>query len=341
MGTLTDRVLAQTPEAAALHPDQREDLRRDMAALEYDTEMLLHALAALRTGAWDGPDPTDHGAGPGGAQRQLMQTALYGADQALPRIEAIRALALHGLRTHHGASHEDIARMLGVSRATAQARWRAIEAKKPPMWHWALGDTETSDDVCDGESVGIIVQLPRGSSQVLVFDRARFPWGVAGPAGHVRPHGTLTRQPGIPDQPAHRAAAVAELAEEVGLQADPRDLEHIAHGRMNNRCRRSPMGETHAHWWNIYRLTRWSGRPRIGEDEVKNLRWVDVTEIHTLAHRTLALAQGRITPEEFRADPGAEPAWVRWWRDARMVLMSEDELAAIEALAAAGPQNED
>src|SRR5699024_8561325 len=149
------------------------------------------------------------------------------------RAEAIRAWALHGLRVHHQASHGEIADMLGVARSTAQSRWNQIEKRRPDLWEWARGTDQDSSDVCDGESVGVIPEDDQG--RVLIAARTITPWGAACPAGHGEGHGHPAPKPGQPDQPVHRAAAVGELSEEVGLRARTEDLELVAHGWRYNR----------------------------------------------------------------------------------------------------------
>src|SRR5699024_10570369 len=219
------------------------------------------------------------------------------------RIEALRAWALHGLRTHHGASHAEIADMLGVARSTAQSRWNQIEKRRPEKWNWARGTTGDDFDVCDGESVGVIPEDEQG--RVLIGDRTTTPWGAACPAGHGEGHGHPAPKPGEPDQPAHRAAAVGELGEEFGLRAATEALELVAHGWRANRCGRElkpgTTAETAGHWWNVYRVKQWSSTVRTAEDEVTNARWCSPAQLQELVDRTTDLAHGRITENEFRA----------------------------------------
>ena len=337
----TENALAQSPELDALPEAARDSVRRDATSLENDASSLIWALIALRTGQWDQRDTTDHGdhTVPGAAQRQLMQTTLHSADHLLPRIEALRAWALHGLRTHHQASHGEIADMLGVPRSTAQDRWRALERKRPALWDWARGIDQDSSDVCDGESVGVIPEDDQG--RVLIADRTITPWGAACPAGHGEGHGYPAPKPGEPDQPVHRAAAVGELGEEVGLRARPEDLELVAHGWRANRCGRElkpgVTAATAGHWWNIYRVRRWSGDVVEAPDEVAHARWCTPAELQELVDRTVARAHGRITDEEFRRRPGIEPVWVRWLRDAGYVRVANTDLETVEALAETPP----
>jgi len=68
------------------------------------------------------------------------------------------------------------------------------------------------ENLCDNKSVGVIVQNDGGD--ILLLHRARFPFGMAPPAGHIDDHGS-------PEQ-----AAVTEVFEEVGLTL-PIDLSLI------------------------------------------------------------------------------------------------------------------
>lgn len=328
--------------AAILAPEDDHFLRLDGRGLENGILTLLFALADIRAGRWDQSDDTDFGdhTVPGAGQRQLMQNTLLAADELLPRVEALRAWALHGLRTHHGASHGEIADMLGVPRSTAQARWRQIEneKKRPAKWDWARG-IEDNSDVCDTESVGVIVENAAG--EILVADRTITPWGTACPAGHAEGHGHPTPKPGKPDQPVHRAAATGELDEEVGLQVTAEELELVAHGWRDNRCgRHLRPGAPAGHWWNIYRWRvsqGWDGELRLAPDEVANARWLNPLQLQELVERTIDLAHGRLTAEEFRTRPGAEPVWVRWWRDAGYIRIASHDLEVIEELASTPP----
>ena len=341
MSEHTDHLFAQSPEIQALPAHERAVLRTDANGLHTAATDLTWALIAIRTGQWDTPDETDHGehTAPGAGQRQLMQRALYSAEDLINSAEAIRAWALHGLRTHHGASHAEIADMLGVARSTAQSRWNQIERKRPALWDWARGTGEEDSDVCDGESVGVIGEDEQG--RILIGDRTTTPWGAACPAGHGEGHGHPAPKPGQPDQPAHRAAAVGELAEEFGLRAEPGGLELVAHGWRKNRCGRElkpgVTAETAGHWWNVYRVKRWSGTVRTAEDEVTNARWCTPGELQELVERTIDLARGRVSEAEFRTRPGLEPVWVRWLRDAGYIRISTADLQAVEVLAQTPP----
>ncbi|MFE6449640.1 NUDIX domain-containing protein [Nocardiopsis dassonvillei] len=330
-----DPALAQT-----LTPEEIDFLRVDARSLANDADTLVLALIDIRAGRWDQRDTTDYGPheGPGAGQRQRMQNALLAADELLPRAEALRAWALHGLHEHHGASHTEIAAMLGVARATASSRWRALERKRPGMWDWARGIEEDSD-VCDTESVGVIVEDHQG--RILIADRTITPWGAACPAGHAEGHGLPAPRPGVPDQRAHRAAAVGELAEEVGLHVAAEELELVAHGWRDNRCGRRLRPEAPAgHWWNVYRWRAprdWSGDLRLAPDEDANARRCAPDDLQELVSRTIDHAHGRLTEAEFRSRPGIEPVWVQWLRDAGYVRVATVDLDAIEALAATPP----
>ena len=338
MSTHPDAHIDADPTLAEiLTPQEIDFLRVDARGLTNAADILALALIDIRAGRWDQRDDTDFGdhTVPGAGHRQLMQNALLAADELLPRVEALRAWALRGLREHHGVSHADIAAMLGVPRSTAQARWNAIERRRPDLWDWARGIEENSN-VCDTESVGIIVEYADGD--ILIADRTTTPWGAACPAGHAEGHGHPAPKPGAPDQPAHRAAAIGELAEEVGLRARPEDLELVAHGWRDNRCGRELRpGAPEGHWWNVYRTRLWTGDVQVAPDEVTNARRVTPEQLQELVERTIDLAHGRITEAEFRARPGIEPVWVQWLRDAGYVRVANPDLDAIEALAAMPP----
>ncbi|WP_017559883.1 NUDIX hydrolase [Nocardiopsis baichengensis] len=320
---------------ADLPARDEEALRQDGASLERDAHMLAWALAEIRQGRWDGRrrDPDDPGGDPGGdpgaAQRQHMEEALHAADRLVPRAEALRAWALHGLRTHHHRSHADIADMLGVPRSTAAARWRALERTPPELWDWARG-TRPEPPACDLASAGAVVVDSGGA--ILAAERARPPVGlVPGAAGHVDEHGDAEQ------------AARAELAEEVGVGPDgpgPRliSLDNPVGGWRANRCRRPvPAGRTPGHQWTVYRALVERADAVAAAEEVVSWRWVDAEEAQRLADRTVAWAKGAVTDAEFKTRPGWEPVWLRWLAEYGLVEAGGGDLARVEALAEQAP----
>ncbi len=146
---------------------------------------------------------------------------------------------------------------------------------------------------CDHTSVGILVYR---SGKLPLIERKKPPYGFAPPAGHVD------------NRPSFEAAAAAELFEEVGLTAT--NLERIAEGRKNNHCRR-PNGSWH--FWRIYKATA-LGAPRANCEEVKNMIWVDRSELLRLAERTERYTVGVVSEEQWKRAPGLEPIWLEWFK---------------------------
>ncbi|SNT60642.1 NUDIX domain-containing protein [Streptosporangium subroseum] len=172
---------------------------------------------------------------------------------------------------------------------------------------------------CDNRSVGVIIQ--RDDGQYLMFDRATFPAGVAGAAGHIDDHGDGAD------------AARAEVAEELGLTATSLTLELTAW--RSNRCRRLPGQAGVGHQWELYRAEV-SGTLNPSVRETRNVRWLRDVELQELADQTAAYAAGLMTDEEFAKDPGIEPVWVAWLQAAGIISMSAEELSLIDEVAANG-----
>jgi len=169
---------------------------------------------------------------------------------------------------------------------------------------------------CDNTSVGVIITNAAG--EYLMFDRNTFPSGVAPVAGHVDTHGTL------------RQAAEAEVREEVGLVV--LSLTEVATGWRNNRCRRQPGPRGIGHQWTIYRAIV-TGDLDPSERETRNARWINHSDLQTLAERTSTYARGGLTDAQFAKAPGLEPVWVQWFYEAAAIELEPGELRLIDQIA--------
>jgi 8-oxo-dGTP pyrophosphatase MutT (NUDIX family) len=172
---------------------------------------------------------------------------------------------------------------------------------------------------CDGTTVTVLIG--DGTGKYLFFDRATPPWGTAMPAGHIDRHGS-------PED-----AARAEVFEETGYTVT--SLTWLNAGWRDNACRRRPfcLDGRHGHFWHVYRGTV-TGEPDPSPRETRNMRWLTKRDIQVLAARTAWYARARISPAEFRAEPGIEPAQVEWLIVAGLVTMHADDLDPITHLAA-------
>lgn len=152
-----------------------------------------------------------------------------------------------------------------------------------------------SPKVCDHTSVGVVLEDKQGN--VLLLKRAKFPVGMAPPAGHIDDHGS-------PEQ-----AAVDEVREEVGLMILPTALNKTAiqKRRTNLPCRR--IDGDHHDWW-IYKATDYSGDLRPSEDETKGAAWYSPGELQALADRTREFKAGGITIADYQANPGFDEVWL-------------------------------
>ncbi|MDX6740044.1 NUDIX domain-containing protein [Actinocorallia sp. A-T 12471] len=189
-------------------------------------------------------------------------------------------------------------------------------------------------DLCDTASAGIVVRDERG--RVLLLTRATAPAGVAPAAGHVFDGHEVLRDDGSVDvEASFRAAAVAELAEELGLSVSPEALTEVTGGWRPSPCRRAlpPRAEA-GHEWRVYAAAaaEVSGVLTPSPDEASGARWYPADEVQALAERTGAQAAGLVSDAEFAADPGIQAVWVRWLADAGVVSVSPDVLAAIDRM---------
>lgn len=124
-------------------------------------------------------------------------------------------------------------------------------------------------DICDNQSVGVIVQ---NSGEFLLLQRAKFPWGLAPPAGHIDDHGSAIE------------AALAEVYEEVGIELPINSLiKVIDYRRINNVCRR-PGGDYHN--WTVFIAESETRETKASADETDGLLWISSTGLQYLANDT-------------------------------------------------------
>jgi 8-oxo-dGTP pyrophosphatase MutT (NUDIX family) len=309
----------------------REETRRvgtDVETMARFLDTAVRALAEIRAGDWDTPSievVTGLEELPGAIQRQRQEETVFALEDLIPRLEAIRVTALRGYRAH-GASHADLARVMGVKRSTAQSRWNALEATRHEWEEWARTGRDPrypapATGECDGVSVGVLIVDEQGRH--LMFDRATPPVGCAPVAGHGDDHGS-------PEQTARD-----EVSEELGLTVSV--LTQVTGGWRPNRCRRHvPEGQTPGHHWTIYRATV-TGDLTPSERETRNARWLTTAELQDLTDRTAAYARGELTDAEFIARPGVEPVWAWWLNVLGIVGVDEADMARIEDLAERTP----
>jgi 8-oxo-dGTP pyrophosphatase MutT (NUDIX family) len=169
--------------------------------------------------------------------------------------------------------------------------------------------------VCDNRSVGIVITDAAGRH--LVFDRATYPPGAAACAGHVDGHAS--------DEDAARA----EVREESGLTVD--SLAVITTGWRANACRRAPGSRGVGHQWTVF-ATLAHGELSPSPRETANIRWAAPAEMHELYLRTLDLATGAITAEQFEQQPGLSPVWALWFHRAGALRAEPAQLALLETL---------
>jgi 8-oxo-dGTP pyrophosphatase MutT (NUDIX family) len=151
--------------------------------------------------------------------------------------------------------------------------------------------TTTMTPICNNTSAGVILLSADGQS-LFIQKRQKFPWGWACPAGHVDEGETYIR------------AAIRELKEETGLVASD-DIHLVLEADCDNACRR-PNGNWHH--WRVYQASAF-GQIVENKDEALFAGWYPLARVKDLAERTEEYRAGRITEEEWQADPGLEGIW--------------------------------
>jgi len=97
-----------------------------------------------------------------------------------------------------------------------------------------------------------------------------------------------------------------------------------------NRCRR-PTNDCVGHRWWIFRAQA-SGAIRPSAKEVRAPRWLQPDQLQQHAHRTAAYAAGQLDEEQFTAEPGLEPVWVRFLHELHLVTLPNETLDMIDTI---------
>jgi hypothetical protein len=83
-------------------------------------------------------------------------------------------------------------------------------------------------------------------------------------------------------------------------------------------------------WW-IYEAQA-SGPIRPSAREVRAPRWLHPDQLQQHARQTAAYAEGRLNKDEFTAQPGLAPVWVRFLHELQLVTLDEDTLNLIDTV---------
>jgi len=122
--------------------------------------------------------------------------------------------------------------------------------------------------------------------------------------------------------------------EEVGLTVT--GLAFVTGGWRDNRCGRAPGPRGYGHDWKVFRATEWCGDLAPSRRETRGVGWYTAARLQELADRTYAAALGRVSREEWEADPGLEGVWCRWLAETGLIALSDARLDVIESFAGAG-----
>lgn len=113
------------------------------------------------------------------------------------------------------------------------------------------------------KSVGAIIRDEE--NRILMIKRAYFPFGWACPAGHIE------------EGEKPEEALIRETREEVGLEVN--DFELLTHEYVEwEKCSRGITG----HDWYVYKINDWNGKIEKSEEEVKDIKWMYVSEIEKI-----------------------------------------------------------
>ncbi len=145
---------------------------------------------------------------------------------------------------------------------------------------------------CDNTSVGVIVE---NEGDILLIERARFPWGWAAPAGHIDEHGG-------PDE-----AAITEVREETGLMIPIEGLERVIEARrVENQCRR--VGGDH-HVWTVFKAESATRDTTPSPDETSGMLWATPVQLTQMIERTQQTSHERVR----QGDPVLERIWMEYF----------------------------
>ncbi len=152
--------------------------------------------------------------------------------------------------------------------------------------------------ICDHKSVGMLVWK---DGKLLVIERMKFPFAWAPPAGH------------LDGREDYEEMAKLELFEETGLST--KSLKLIANGRKENPCRRI---DGTWHFWQIFEVEAFGNLKR-SKTETKQAKWVSIDELKKLAERCDQYLAGKISIEDWQANPGLEPVWHEWLSELKII----------------------
>jgi len=151
---------------------------------------------------------------------------------------------------------------------------------------------------CDNRSVGVIIA--NANDEILLLSRARYPYGLAAPAGHIDDHGSSEQ------------AAIDEVREETGLIVPPNSLVKIIGQRLvSNTCRR-PGGDHHV--WDVYQTPTFEGDMTASQSETLGANWYSPDALQLLADATRKLDR-----EAQRGEQVLEPIWLDFFTELGIV----------------------
>ncbi len=126
-----------------------------------------------------------------------------------------------------------------------------------------------NEKFCDNKSAGVIL---KNNDDILLLDRARFPFGLAPPAGHIDEHGS------------YEDAAVNEVFEEVGITIAHSSLVKVIDSRrVENTCRRLS-GDHHV--WNVYSAETDTMNIQASIEETNGAAWYTPKKLQSIANIT-------------------------------------------------------